>query len=61
MCTYSVLLQQEKESVEGKLDDTRARLREQKMENNASQELLLKVQEDKRRLGNRVTKLIDNG
>ena len=58
---YSVLLQQEKESVEGKLDDTRARLREQKMENNASQELLLKVQEDKRRLGNRVTKLIDNG
>ena len=52
---------QEKEKAEGKLDDVRRRLRDQKMENNSTQELLQKVQEDKRRLGNRISKLISNG
>ena len=52
---------QEKEKAEGKLEDVRSRLRDQKMENNSTQELLQKVQEDKRRLGNRISKLISNG
>ena len=52
---------QAKDNLEDKLEDMRATLQSQKADNCSMQDLLAKVQEDKRRLGVRVNKLTNNG
>ena len=52
---------QEKDNLECKLEDMRATLQSQKADNSTMEDLLAKVQEDKRRLGVRVNKLVNNG
>ena len=52
---------QEKDSVKDKLGEARSSMRSLKENNESLHDLLAKVQDDKRRLGIRVNKLINNG
>ena len=52
---------QEKDNVKDKLGEARSSLRSLQDDNDSMHQLMAKLQDDKRRLGTRVNKLINNG